>query len=143
VTSHVRVVVASPRPSRLREEEAPKWVVLAPGVRSRPLVEGGGTALLLYQVESGVRLETHIHDYSEFGVMISGEAHIDIGEEERDLREGDSFYIPPRCPHGFSVRPGKGPAVVLDVSVTSVTEPAPIVPVLLRQVQEIVTRAAD
>ncbi len=125
----------------IRDAEAPAWVVVAPGVRSRPLVEGNGTALLIYEIAPGVRLASHAHGFAEFGVMLSGQAFLDIDGEARDVREGDSYYVPEHLPHGFAVPDGVPAAVVLDVSVATARGEAPVVPGLLRQVQAIVTRA--
>jgi len=126
--------------SRIRDVAPPAWVDVAPGVRTRTLVEGNGTALLIYEIGPGVRLATHEHGFPEFGVMLSGRAHLDIGGDERDIREGDSYYTPAHLPHGFYVPPDGPPAVVLDVSVTSHEAAQPVVPRLLQQVQGIVTR---
>ena len=126
----------------VRDEPAPAWVPVAAGVRSRLLVEGSGTALLIYEIGPGVRLETHAHDFPEFGVMLSGDADIDLDGESRHIREGDAYYTPAGCRHGFTVPPGGAPAVVLDVSITPGREPVPVTPGLLRQVQAIVRRTA-
>jgi quercetin dioxygenase-like cupin family protein len=79
------------------------------------MVEGNGCSISLYRMASGRRFERHDHPFPELGVCLAGRGRLLIGEEERKLREGDSFYIPGGMPHGFVVAPG-GPVVVMNVT---------------------------
>ena len=42
---------------RIRDERSSGWVTLADGVRLRPMVEGNGSSIILYQLEPGRRFE--------------------------------------------------------------------------------------
>ncbi len=80
------------------------------------MVEGSGTAVVFYRIDPGVEFVSHRHEFAELGVVLSGRARISVGSAERDLREGDSFYVPPDVEHGFSVAPGGPPVMLLDIS---------------------------
>ncbi|MFY9716956.1 MAG: cupin domain-containing protein [Thermoplasmata archaeon] len=102
--------------SRVRFDPAPEWTALAGGVHVRRMVDGNGTSINLYHMEQGRRFELHDHPFAELGVVLAGEGTLLIVDEERPLREGDSFYIPGGIPHGFAVG-SKSPVVMLNVSV--------------------------
>ena len=126
----------------VRDDPAPTWVVVAPGVRTRLLIEGDGTAIMIYEIGPGVRLETHSHEFPEFGVMMSGEADMDLDGEVRRIREGDAYYTPAGCRHGMTVPPGGPPAAVLDVSITRNPTNRSVTPFLLRQARSVVKATA-
>jgi len=98
-----------------REEPPPAWIEAAPGVRMRPLVEGIGTKLFLYQIQPGVRFDDHRHEFGELGVVLQGAGTITIEGAERPIRAGESYYMPPRCLHGLRVTPHTEPMVLIDV----------------------------
>jgi quercetin dioxygenase-like cupin family protein len=104
----------SPEPV-YREEPPPEWIVAAPGVRMRPLVEGVGTKLFLYQIDPGTRFEDHRHEFGELGVVLQGLGRITLEGAERELRAGESYFLPPNCLHGLSVPEGTEPMVLIDV----------------------------
>jgi quercetin dioxygenase-like cupin family protein len=100
----------------IRKESAPSWSSPAPGVRVRPLVEGAGTGLMLYQIEPGTRFQLHAHPFPELGLIISGAGVLVTATEERPAAGGDSYYFPASMEHGFRVPDGRDPVVLLDVS---------------------------
>lgn len=81
----------------------------------RPLVEGHGTSLILYEIAGGTRFEPHRHDFPEFGVALEGRAILIIEGKEHELRAGSSVFVPPDCAHGLVVPDGPTPLVLLDV----------------------------
>lgn len=93
-----------------------RWVSIAPGVTVRRLAEGGGTAMMLYRIDAGTRFDLHRHDFPELGVILSGEARVSLSGEERPVRPGDSYYIPPNTLHGFLLPDAGEPVVLIDVS---------------------------
>ena len=107
------------KPVVVRDEPTSRWVVAHPGVEIRPMVEGLGTAIVLFRIAPGTRFESHTHEFAELGVVISGGGHYLFGSESRTVRDGDSFLIPPGVPHGFEVPPGGPPVVLIDISVTT------------------------
>ncbi len=105
------------------------------------MVEGSGTAVVFYRIDPGVVFDAHRHDFAELGVVLSGQARLVVESGERELREGDSFYVPPSVEHGFSVPDGASPVMLLDVSVTGGGPGDPrVTPQVLEFTQEIVRR---
>ncbi|HTP54942.1 MAG TPA: cupin domain-containing protein [Thermoplasmata archaeon] len=102
--------------SRVRFDPAPGWTALAGGVHVRRMVDGNGSSISLYHMAQGRRFELHEHPFAELGVVLAGEGTLLVVDEERPLREGDSFYIPGGIPHGFAVGSDR-PVVMLNVSV--------------------------
>jgi len=93
----------------------------------RPLVEGVGITLVLYQMEPGTRFEAHRHEFGELGVVLQGTGSMLVEDEERELRAGDSYYFPPNCLHGLTVADGSEPMVTIDV-VASLPADLPVPP---------------
>ncbi len=102
--------------SRIRREAAPAWSSPAPGVRFRPLVEGDGTLLMLYQLAPGTKFEMHAHPFPELGLLLSGAGIVLVDGDERSVVAGDSYYFPAGVKHGFLVPADGEPVVMLDVS---------------------------
>jgi quercetin dioxygenase-like cupin family protein len=93
------------------------WVKVGPGVEMRGLVEGEGTALVLYRIDPGVRFAPHSHRFPEYGTIIVGRGRFLLGGKLREVREGDSYYIPSGLEHGFESTGRDGPVVMLHVAV--------------------------
>ncbi len=83
----------------------------------RRMVEGNGTTIILYRLDPGSKFDLHTHEFSELGVLLSGEGYFLLEDERRLVRGGDSFFIPPHTPHGFEVPSGTTPVVMMNVSV--------------------------
>jgi len=96
----------------------PPWQKISDGIRVRPMVEGNGSAIILYYLDAGHRFARHEHACAELAVVLAGLGRTHIGSEERTLREGDSVYIPPGVPHGLEVD-RTGPMVMMNVTVPS------------------------
>jgi len=79
------------------------------------MVEAKGSSITLYRIDAGRGFELHHHPYPELGVILAGRARVTIGDDERNLREGDSYYFPAGMVHAFEVDPS-GPVVLMDVS---------------------------
>ncbi|HTT72589.1 MAG TPA: cupin domain-containing protein [Thermoplasmata archaeon] len=102
--------------SGFQEEPPPRWVSIAPGMQMRPLVEGSGTLMFLYRIEAGTQITEHRHSYPALGVVLSGEGFLVLDGEQRGIRAGDSYYMPPNVSHGFAMPPRGEPVVLVDVS---------------------------
>jgi quercetin dioxygenase-like cupin family protein len=100
----------------IREHPTPDWTPVASGVEVRHLVGGYGASIEMYRMSPGRRFERHEHPFPEMGVFLSGRGRLLIGDDERNVSEGDSFYIPSGTPHGFAVARG-APVVTMNVSV--------------------------
>ncbi len=99
-----------------------RWVRVEPGLEMRALVEGGGTALVLYRIEPGVTFRPHRHPAPEYGTVILGRGRLLLEGGRRTLAEGDSYYVPKDVEHGFDSPPQPGPVVLLHVVVNDVLE---------------------
>jgi mannose-6-phosphate isomerase-like protein (cupin superfamily) len=56
-----------------------------------------------FELEPGAALAPHRHDSHEFYYLLSGEAVMQVEDEERTLRPGDLVHIPRNAVH--SIRP--------------------------------------
>ncbi len=72
--------------------------------------------MMLYRIDAGTRFDLHRHGFPELGVILSGEARVSLAGEERPVRPGDSYYIPPDTPHGFLLPDVGEPVLLIDVS---------------------------
>jgi quercetin dioxygenase-like cupin family protein len=102
--------------STARKPSKSGWVKVTPGVEMRALVEGEGTALVLYRIEPGLQFAPHSHRFPEYGTIVVGRGKLLLEKAPRDVREGDSYYIPSGLNHGFETYPGS-PVVMLHVAV--------------------------
>ncbi len=62
----------------------------------------------------GHTVPTHSHKHEQVGMVYSGTALLQIGEEERTVKKGDFFYIPANTPHGDTCL-GSEPFIMLDI----------------------------
>ena len=85
---------------------------IAKGVTIKPLV---GEHVMLNYVQSVPQGEVplHSHHHEQLGLIIEGELEMQIGDERRTLRPGDTYVIPGGISH--SGRAGRAGALVLDV----------------------------
>lgn len=103
-------------PSRSVRRSTRGWVKVTAGVEMRRLVEGEGTALVLYRLEPGLRFSPHHHPFPEYGTLVLGEAVVLLPAKNRPVGEGDSYYIPTGMEHGLETRGKTGPIVILHVA---------------------------
>jgi unsaturated pyranuronate lyase len=129
--------------SRVRYKAAPEWEALADGIHARRMVEGNGTSIILYRLDSGRRFERHDHPFPELGVVLAGQGRVLIEDEARTLRAGDSFFIPGGTPHGFEVD-AEGPVVLMNVTVPLLPDlPGPPATEVLHLAKEVVRHATS
>lgn len=102
--------------SVISDQPPSRWVTVARGVRVRSMVEGDGVAVVLYRIAPGTRFVPHTHDFVELGVVVSGKGQFFYEGTPRNVRGGDSFYIPAGGSHGFQVPEGGGSVVTMNVS---------------------------
>ncbi len=93
------------------------WVKVKPGIEMRSLVEGAGTALVLYRIEPGRNFIPHTHPFPEYGTVILGRGRLLLDGRPQELLEGNSYFVPKDIPHGFDSPPQPGPIVLLHVVV--------------------------
>jgi quercetin dioxygenase-like cupin family protein len=85
---------------------------IAKGVTIKPLA---GDHVMLNYVEfvPNGEVALHSHHHEQLGLILEGDFEMQIGEERRALKPGDTYVIPGGIRH--SGRAGKSGALVLDV----------------------------
>lgn len=73
---------------------------LEPGIRRQML--GYGPDLMLCRVwfDDGAEGQVHTHPHSQSSFVESGRFRVTIGGEQRELRQGDGYFVVPHLPHG-------------------------------------------
>ena len=84
-----------------------------PGLTAR-LVAGDRLMTLLGRLEPGTVLPLHRHPHEQLTYVLEGTAHLQIGDEGRDLGAGDGAMIPGDVLHGI-VRVGPTGCAILEV----------------------------
>ena len=82
------------------------------GVLART-VDGEQCSFGVVELDPDSVVREHQHPNEQLGIVVSGSVRFRIGDEERDLRPGGTWRIPPNVPH--EVTTGPEGAVVLDV----------------------------
>jgi quercetin dioxygenase-like cupin family protein len=80
-----------------RESATP--VEMFPGVIRRTLTSGDRTMLCEIELKQGAVVPLHTHPHEQTGYLSRGRLLFRIGDEERELREGDSWCVPGDVPH--------------------------------------------
>ena len=91
--------------TRLEEHNGtvPVWYLFKPQ-ELREATEGGFLELVNeFEVAGGSAVYPHQHPTHEFYYMMSGRGIMTIGDENREVQQGDLVYIPPDAVH--SLRP--------------------------------------
>ncbi len=88
----------------------PVWWLVKPQ-EMRQITEGGFLELVSeFEVAAGGIVDPHSHPTHEFYYVTSGRGLMTIGDEEREIRQGDLVHIPPNAVH--SLRPLSGNAPI-------------------------------
>lgn len=74
-------------------------VEMFPGVVRRTLNTGDRTMLCEVELAKGAVVPLHTHPHEQIGYLSRGRVLFRIGDEERELREGDSWCVPGDVPH--------------------------------------------
>jgi len=74
------------------------------GILSQTLQDGDGTKVILFGFAPGQELSAHTAPFPAMLTVLKGEAHIQLGEEQRDVSEGAFVYMPPSLPHGVKAK---------------------------------------
>ena len=82
------------------------------GVTGR-VVAGERTTFVVLELDPGTVVPEHAHDNEQIGVLASGSMRFRIGDEERELRPGETWNIPSNVPH--SVTAGPEGAVAIEI----------------------------
>ena len=83
-------------------------------------VHGERLTLAVVELEPGAIAEEHSHPHEQLGIVLRGSILFRIGDEERDLRPGETWEIPSNTLHRAVAGPDG--ATVLDVFAPPRTE---------------------
>lgn len=90
-------------------------VVLYPGseVRNELLVPDlrGKLEAVYFRARAGTRSPTYKHEGEEFGLVLKGRLRVTVGEDQFELRKGDSITYPSHQPHHWEAVGGTVEAV--------------------------------
>jgi quercetin dioxygenase-like cupin family protein len=79
------------------------FVVMAPGIRRRTLVNGDRTLFASFRLDAGSRIPEHSHPEEQTGFLVSGSMTFHICGESHETRPGDAWAIPGDVPHSVDV----------------------------------------
>jgi len=71
-----------------------------PGIRMKTLCYGTRTLMTEVLLEEASVLPLHSHPHEQTGYLVKGRIRLRIGEQEHDVRAGDSWCIPSGVEHG-------------------------------------------
>lgn len=74
-------------------------VEMFPGVVRRTLNAGERTMLCEIELARGAVVPLHTHPHEQIGYLSRGRLLFRIGDEEKEIGEGDSWIVPSETPH--------------------------------------------
>ncbi|MCL4519021.1 MAG: cupin domain-containing protein [Thaumarchaeota archaeon] len=75
------------------------WKEIMPGVKRRMLAHSLTGLMVLYKIEAGKTFVWHNHPHAQFGIILEGAGKFRVGDSTRDVRSGDTYFIPPAIFH--------------------------------------------
>lgn len=81
------------------DAENKEWETVAPGVRRKVLGYDEHLMMVCVDFEKGAIGASHSHPHRQVTYVASGRFEVKIGDEERVLQVGDSFFVPPGIVH--------------------------------------------
>ena len=96
-------------------ENAPKFIQME-GLETTILtgLHGEKTMMTFNATLPGHSVPTHSHSHEQVGMVYSGKARLQIGDEERIVKKGDFYCIPSNTPHSDTCI-GDDPFIMLDI----------------------------
>lgn len=92
-------------------DETP-WANPAPGITRQIFGYDDKIMLVKAKFEKDAIGAIHEHHHSQVTYVESGEFEMTIGDEVKQLKKGDGFYVPPHVLHGCVC---KEPGILIDV----------------------------
>ncbi len=74
-----------------------------PGITQKTLAWGENTLMAEFRLQKDAVLPRHAHPHEQTGYLVSGHITLRIGNEEADIRPGDSWNIPGSVEHGAAI----------------------------------------
>lgn len=96
----------------LIDRDSARPVEMFPGVVRRTLTDGDRMMLIEVRMDAGAVVPTHSHPHEQTGYLVSGRGRFRLGDEERELRPGDTWLVPGGVPHEVTALE---PSVFIDV----------------------------
>ena len=86
------------------------------GLETKILIglSGEQMMMVLNATLPGHTVPIHSHPHEQIGMVYAGKALLRIGDEEREVKQGDFYCIPANVPHGDTCL-GDEPFVMLDI----------------------------
>lgn len=75
------------------------YITVIEGIRRKTLAYGENTLMTEFLLEKGSKLPAHKHPHEQTGYLVSGSIILTIGEEEFEVKPGDSWTIPGNVEH--------------------------------------------
>ena len=82
------------------------------GITARA-VHGERLTMAVVELEPGAIAEEHSHDHEQLGIVLRGSIRFRVGDEERELGQGETWEIPSNMVHRAEAGPDG--ATVLDL----------------------------
>jgi quercetin dioxygenase-like cupin family protein len=82
------------------------WEQMADGVRRQVLVHGEDLMLVRVEFDAGAVGVLHHHPHRQATYVAAGRFAVTVGDEQRELAAGDSFFAPAEVPHGVRALEG-------------------------------------
>lgn len=89
-----------------------EWEDVGGGITRQIMGYDGKIMLVKAKFEVGAVGQLHKHYHSQVTYVDSGEFEMTIGDDIRNIKEGDSYYIPPHIMHGCKCLV---PGILIDV----------------------------
>lgn len=70
----------------------------APGIRVQPLI-GNSLMTCWISMDPGAVVVEHSHPNEQLGVVVQGSVTITVGDETREMLNGDAYVVPPDLVH--------------------------------------------
>ncbi len=97
-------MTTSPFQQQFVDAEAIAWETVGEGVRRKIMTYDANLMMVLVEFEQGGIGAVHKHHHTQMSYVQSGAFAITIADEERVLKAGDAYYIPPNVLHGAVCR---------------------------------------
>ena len=89
-----------PQSSLFVDDDLLTWESTAEGVKRKVMVYESDMMVVKVAFDAGGIGAVHRHVHVQMSYVASGVFRITIGDETRELRQGDAFYIPSNVWHG-------------------------------------------
>jgi quercetin dioxygenase-like cupin family protein len=93
--------IATVKPIVEHNGTTPVWYLAEPG-SLREITKGGSLELINeFEIVGGGQVDPHTHPTHEYYYVLYGRGRMIVGDEEREIGQGDLVYIPPNLVHSL------------------------------------------